>query len=95
MPSRWHRIDAVELWHFHTGDPVELQSAPQGEPATWVVLGLDAGAGQVVQAEVPAGWWQRCRCLGDAALVGCTVVPAFLFETFELAPDDWSPPRRR
>jgi hypothetical protein len=23
--SRWHRVDAVETWHFYAGDPLELR----------------------------------------------------------------------
>ena len=44
------------------------------------------------QFVVPPGAWQRARPLGRFALVGCTVSPAFMFEHFELAPPDWSPP---
>jgi len=40
---------------------------------------------------VPAGAWQSARPLGDWALVGCTVSPAFEMEGFELAAPDFEP----
>jgi predicted cupin superfamily sugar epimerase len=90
--SRWHRIDATELWHFYAGDPLELHIAPQGEAPRTVVLGPDLASGQRPQAIVPAHAWQNARSLGAYTLVGTTVSPAFEFNGFELAPPDWQPP---
>ena len=28
--SRWHRVDAVEVWHFYRGRPLELAGASDG-----------------------------------------------------------------
>jgi predicted cupin superfamily sugar epimerase len=93
-PSAWHRFDAVELWHHHQGAAVELTMWSEGDPsgATTVRLGADLADGQVPQAVVPAGAWQSARSLGGWSLVGCTVVPEFRFETFEMATEGWSPP---
>lgn len=30
--SRWHAVDAVEIWHWHAGAPLELCLAPPGGP---------------------------------------------------------------
>ena len=91
--SAWHRVkDASEVWHFYAGGPLELRIAPPDGPAETTVLGPDLMAGQTPQAVVPKGWWQAARPLGDYALVGCTVAPAFEFAAFELAPQGWSPP---
>ena len=43
-------------------------------------------AGEVAQVVVPAGAWQAARPIGDWALVGCIVTPAFEFDGFRLAP---------
>ena len=43
------------------------------------------------QATVPARAWQAAESLGDWTLVGCTVAPGFMFDTFELAAKDFSP----
>jgi predicted cupin superfamily sugar epimerase len=89
--SRWHRIDAVELWHWYAGAPLELEIAGPGG-RTVCRLGADLAAGQVPQAVVPVAAWQRAASLGDWTLVGCTVAPGFDFGGFELAPAGWSPP---
>jgi len=92
--SRWHRIDATEIWHFYAGDPLELSvvAADGLTPDARHVLGPDVAAGQQPQHVVEAGDWQAARPLGAWTLVGCTVSPAFDFDGFELAPDGWSPP---
>jgi predicted cupin superfamily sugar epimerase len=90
--SRWHRIDAVEVWHWYAGAPLELSLAPPASPAETVRLGQDLQAGERPQAIVPARYWQSARSLGDWTLVGCTVAPGFVFERFELAPDGREPP---
>lgn len=89
--SRWHRIDAVEIWHWYAGAPLELAIAKPGQQAVTQRLGCDLAAGEAPQAVVPAHAWQATRSLGDWTLVGCTVAPGFLFDRFELAPPDWTP----
>ncbi len=89
--SRWHRVDAVEAWHWYAGAPLELSLGAAAGAVSHVRLGSDLAAGERPQAVVPAGHWQRARSLGDWTLVGCTVAPGFIFEGFELAPDDFEP----
>jgi predicted cupin superfamily sugar epimerase len=90
--SHWHRIDAVEVWHFYAGAPLLLETAAHEGPAvTRVTLGPDLAAGDQAQAIVPAGAWQAAESLGEWTLVGCTVAPGFEFERFELAPKGWRP----
>ena len=88
--SHWHRIDAVEIWHFYAGAPLALQVADEHGHRT-LHLGADIAAGEAPQAVVPVGAWQAAESLGDWTLVGCTVAPGFEFATFELAPPDWEP----
>jgi predicted cupin superfamily sugar epimerase len=88
--SHWHRVDAVEIWHWHAGAPLELTLAHEGVK-TRCVLGPDLPGGQVPQVVVPAGHWQAAETHGDWTLVGCTVSPGFEFSGFELAPKGWSP----
>lgn len=89
--SAWHRVDAVEVWHFYDGSPLALKLARDGEPAVTVRLGNDLAAGEKPQAFVPAGVWQSAAPTGDWSLVGCTVAPGFDFAGFELAPPGWQP----
>ena len=90
--SHWHRVDAVEMWHWHAGAPLRLGVAEDGKPATCITLGDDLAAGQRPQGIVPFNAWQSAECLGEWTLVGCTVAPAFEFSGFVLAPPGWSPP---
>ena len=91
--SHWHRLDADEVWQYSGGDPVELSVWLEGDPAVTVhrVGPVEDGRADV-QAVVPAGAWQTATSLGAWTLVGCIVTPAFEFEGFELAPEDWDPP---
>jgi uncharacterized protein len=88
--SHWHRIDAVEIWHWHAGAALALQIAGSDGVAT-VRLGTNFAAGDRPQAVVPAGAWQAAESLGAWTLVGCTVAPGFEFGGFEMAPKDWTP----
>ena len=85
--SHWHRVDADEIWLWHAGAPLVL--AMGVDRAVEHRLGPDVLGGEVVQAVVPAGWWQAARSTGEWTLVSCTVSPGFRFEGFELAPPGW------
>ena len=90
--SRWHRVDAVEIWHWYAGAPLKISIAEfEGVPPKEHLLGSNVLAGARPQAVVPAHAWQSARSLGDWTLVGCTVAPAFHYEGFELAPVGWEP----
>src|SRR2546421_12320764 len=68
--SRWHRIDAVEIWHFYAGAPLMLEmlvSAATGVER--LTLGADLTTGARPQAIVPAQAWQAAQTLGDWTLV--------------------------
>jgi predicted cupin superfamily sugar epimerase len=89
--SHWHRVDAVEIWHFYAGAPmiVSISETERG-PSVGNQLGPDLAAGQTPQVIVPQHHWQSAWSTGDDTaagytLVGCTVSPGFLFEGFELA----------
>lgn len=88
--SHWHRVDAVEVWHYYAGAPLKLEIV-DGASEQIVRLGGDVHAGDAPQAVVPARAWQAAESLGDWTLVGCTVAPGFDFAGFELAPKGWSP----
>lgn len=89
--SHWHKVDAVEIWHWYAGAPLELAISSDGHEARHAILGTDFAAGQRPQAVVPKLAWQAARTLGAWTLVGCTVSPAFEFAGFTLAPRGWAP----
>ena len=88
--SHWHRIDAVEAWHYYAGDALTLQIADDDGMRN-ITLGPDIAAGEVPQAIVPAYAWQAAESTGHWTLVGCTVAPGFEFTKFELAKKGWEP----
>ena len=88
--SHWHRIDAVEIWHYYAGSALKLEVV-DGAKEGIVRLGANIHAGEVPQFTVPARAWQAAESSGDWTLVVCTVAPGFSFDGFELAPAGWSP----
>jgi predicted cupin superfamily sugar epimerase len=88
--SRWHRVDAAEVWHWHAGAPLQLSVADTTGRHD-LRLGVDLAAGERPQAVVPAHAWQQAQSLGDWTLVGCTVAPGFEFAGFEMAPTGFEP----
>lgn len=90
--SRWHRIDAAEVWHWCGGDALEL-AISDGKAQAKVRLGCNLINGERPQAVVPARYWQQARSLGQWTLAGCTVAPGFEFSKFELADAAHDPPR--
>jgi len=92
--SHWHRVDAVEIWHWHAGAPLMLEiAAHEHAPIERLTLGPDLAAGQRPQGIVAAHAWQAAESLGAWTLIGCTVAPGFDFSGFTLAPKNWSPGR--
>ena len=81
--SHWHRIDAVEIWHWYAGAPLELEIAHEDGRRETVRLGSDLSSGERPQAIVPDRAWQAAESLGDWTLAGCTVAPGFDFARFE------------
>ena len=85
--SEWHRVASDETWLAHLGT-VTLQYGGAGaapSPGDTVRVGTEVTSGQVAQAVVPAGTWQRTLPRAADALVSCLVSPGFDFEDFELA----------
>ncbi|MGI9353224.1 MAG: cupin domain-containing protein [Rhizobiaceae bacterium] len=89
--SRWHKVDAAEIWHHYAGAPLELRIAQDPSVANTVILGKDIENGELPQQVIPSGIWQQARSLGKWTLVGCTVSPGFEFAGFEMAPENWNP----
>jgi predicted cupin superfamily sugar epimerase len=90
--SHWHRVDAVEIWHWHAGAPLRLSIAETaGAPVQAITLGNDLAKGERPQGIVPPQHWQAAESSGAWTLVGCTVAPGFDFSGFELAPKGWEP----
>lgn len=71
--SVWHRVDAVEVWHYYAGAPLTLSLWPgEGEPVRDVTLGPDIFRDQQPQVPIAKWEWQSARSHGDWTLVGTT-----------------------
>ena len=90
--SHWHKVDATELWLFHSGSGLQmLTAASDAGPVEHVRLGADVLAGEQPQLRVPPGHWQAAEADRGWALVSCIVSPGFEFDGFTLAAPRWRP----
>lgn len=80
--SRFHRIDADEVWHFHEGGALAIYSLLLDGSTRVDVLGPDNP-----QVVITAGVWFGAALVkpDGYGFVGCTVSPGFEFSGFELA----------
>lgn len=85
--SAFHRVKQDELWHFHSGNPIELHHISPNGKYQKVLIGNDLSRDARPQFTVPGGHWFAARVIpnGDYGLVSCTVAPGFDFADFELA----------
>ena len=91
--SHWHRVDATEIWLYHSGAPLVLSIAEKETgPAVDHLLTPDLTEGEP-QLIVPENHWQAARNTGDFTLVSCTVSPGFDFAGFTLAEPGFDIPR--
>ncbi|KAI1758694.1 cupin superfamily protein [Hypoxylon sp. FL1150] len=91
-PSYWHRVDAVEVWHYYAGALLTLSlSNDDGAAPVAKLLGPDVFNGQQPQVAIPKGTWQSALSHGKWTLVGTTVAPGFVPEGVELVPPGWEP----
>jgi predicted cupin superfamily sugar epimerase len=89
--SRFHRIDAEELWNWHAGSPLHVQvlaqAGQEGNAGQRTIHRLGPSAEECFQAVVPAGSWFAAELAspGGWSLVGCVVAPGFEFRRFDMA----------
>src|SRR5262249_60428009 len=63
-PSRWHRLDAVEIWHWYAGAPLQLEIAAAPGRIERVTLGGDISAGCCPPRPVSSGRWRGAPATG-------------------------------
>lgn len=86
--SRWHRVDASEVWDWQEGSAMELRTFdPHTRTLSRTQLDTSARGGQLLQV-VPAGVWQSARSHGSYTLVNCTVSPGFMWSALEMLDED-------
>jgi uncharacterized protein len=83
--SRFHRLDAEELWNWHAGSPLHIHVLAKDRPPA--VYRLGPGSGERFQCVVPAGCWFGAELAAPDSfcLAGCVVAPGFEFRHFQIA----------
>jgi len=82
--SRFHRIDAEELWNWHAGWPLKIHVLAEGGER--VTRRLGPGPKDSFQTVVQANRWFGDEVDGcdGWALLGCVVAPGFEFSRFQM-----------
>lgn len=85
--SAFHRLKTDEIWYFHYGSPLLLNTIDEHGNLSQIILGSDFKIGQKFQHTVPAGHWMSASVLNEKgfSLIGCTMSPGFDYNDFELA----------
>jgi uncharacterized protein len=85
--SAFHRLKSVEIWNFYEGSPLVLHVLDEGGNLLLRKLGRNIENGEFPQTVVEPGSWFGAAIdgPGEFCLVGCTVVPGFDYEDFEIA----------
>ncbi len=88
--SALHLLSEVEIYHFYTGDPVQLLLFPPADSpgnVEEVILGNRLEKGASPQYTVPAGTIQGSRLIpgGRWALMGTTMAPPYSPDIFQLS----------
>lgn len=83
--SKFHRIQADEVWHFYAGSSLTIHIISEKGAYSTQKMGSDLDASQQFQNVVEAGNWFGASVdnTDSYALVGCTVAPGFDFADFE------------
>ncbi|HQG38703.1 MAG TPA: cupin domain-containing protein [Chitinophagales bacterium] len=84
--SAFHRIRSEEQWNWYLGDDIIIHEIDHNGVYHQTILSGNTAKIQL-QYVVKAGHWFASESIGNNgfALCGCTVVPAFHFDEFELA----------
>lgn len=82
--SHLHRLDAVEIWHFYAGSPVQMVLIePDGTASTPILHNRLSDGSRPVVAVAP-GIAMGAYTTGAWSLVGTTMAPPYDDDRFEL-----------
>jgi predicted cupin superfamily sugar epimerase/quercetin dioxygenase-like cupin family protein len=86
--SALHQLQTDEIWHYYSGDPLELLLLHPDGHGEVVVLGPEVLKGQSPQFTVKRGVWQGARPINASkdsyTLFGCTLAPGFEYGDFTM-----------
>ena len=86
--SAFHRLKQDELWHFYEGATIKIHCIDAHGNYRCIHLGRNIDKGEVLQCVVKGGTFFASEVVDKDhfALVGCTVIPGFDFDDFEMPP---------
>ncbi|NYF10571.1 hypothetical protein HDC94_001727 [Leifsonia sp. AK011] len=87
-PVKLHRIRNDQLYHYYSGDPLELLLLMADGTSQRHTIGPDILAGHEVQLLIPGGTFHTARVAGDWFLGGSTEWPGVVPEDVELGDAD-------
>ena len=85
--SAFHRLKSVEIWNFYAGSPLILHILDEYGDLQNRRLGRNIWEGELLQTVIEPGCWFGAIPEGpeEFSLIGCTVVPGFDYDDFEIA----------
>ena len=89
--SAFHKIDADEIWHFYYGSSLTLFIIDErNSRLTRKVLGNNYKKKESLEIVIESNNWLAAQVNNKLtySLVGCTVIPGFEFEYYELGERD-------
>ena len=86
--SALHRLSGSEVYHFYSGDPLQMLLLFPDGTVERPILGVDLAGGHRPSVSVFGGVWQGSETTGEWSLLGTTMAPGFRPEMFELGHRD-------
>jgi predicted cupin superfamily sugar epimerase len=84
--SAFHRLKSDEIWHFFEGDSISIHFLNPDGTYSLHHMGINLAKGECYQLLIPHGTWFAAQPVNVTGytLIGCTVIPAFDYEDFEI-----------
>ena len=84
--SCFHRLRSDEIWHFYEGSDVIIYEINEEGKLNKILLGNKKKSRAVYHHVIKAGSWFAAELADKSSycLIGCTVVPGFHFDDFEI-----------
>ncbi len=80
-----HYLKQDEIWHFYSGNPIELLLINSNNTQELVIMGSDILLDQKPQVIIKAGTIFCARMVkgGEYSLIGATLSPAFIYDDYQ------------
>lgn len=80
-----HSLKQDEIWHFYSGNTIELLLIPEEGESEMITMGSDILSGQKPQVVIKAGtiFCAKMKKGGEYSLIGATLSPAFEYGDYQ------------